>query len=139
MKSERGDIVSKRKKHYQPTNTSKMVNQAIKKQRFDKQEAIGVEKGFIVAMSVIINILIEDYWTKTAHKKVPDLAEQSLGLLDAIQSGVVDVEDCIAYVEEQTGMRFNAEWLKHTGDHTKMSDLRNKYKEFLKTLETESK
>lgn len=131
--------MSKRKKHYHAPNTSKMVSQAMKKREFDKQEAVGIEKGFIVAMSVVFNILIEDYWSKTASKKIPDLAEQSLGLLDAIQSGVVDVEDCIAYVEKCTGMRFNAEWLKHTGDHTKMTDLRNKYKEFLKTLETESK
>lgn len=129
----------KRKPQYHAPNTTKMMSQVARKQRFDKQEAVGVEKGFIVGMAVVTNILIEDYWSKTAPKKVPELAEQSISLFDAIQCGVVEIEDCIAYVEEHTGLRFNAEWLKHTGDSKKLDHLRDKYKEFLKTLETETK
>lgn len=128
-----------KKKQYHKPNTNKMVSQAMKKREYDKQEAIGVEKGFIMGLAVVINLLIEDYWTKTAPKKVPNLAEDSINLLDSIQCGVVDVEDCIAYVEEHAGVRFNADWLKHTGDAHRLHDLRNKYSEFLKSLETENK
>ena len=107
--------MSKRKPYY-PTD---IMSRAVR-----KSEKVGLEKGMMLTLAVVLNLLIEDYWKKTAPKRVPKLAEDVVNLIDAIQCGVVDMEDCVAYVEQATGMKFQADWIRHTGKGANMNKLK---------------
>jgi hypothetical protein len=110
----------RKKKHYYPKPTLDTVVSHTAR----VNERVGIEKGMMLTLAVVLNLLIEDYWPKTAPQRVPKLAEDSINLIDAIQCGVVDVEDCVAYVEQETGMKFNADWIKHTGKGANMKKLK---------------
>lgn len=112
--------MSKRRPYYPTPTPNSLVNRAA----FERGERVGIEKGMMLTLAVVLNLLIEDYWPKTAPQRVPKFAEDSINLIDAIQCGVVDVEDCVAYVEQETGMKFNADWIKHTGNAKGVSKLR---------------
>lgn len=111
--------MSKRKPCYPTQSTDSMISHAIM-----KSEKVGIEKGMMFTLAVVLNLLIEDYWKKTASKRVPKLAEDVVNLIDAIQCGVVDVEDCVDYVEKATGMKFQADWIRHTGKGANMKKLK---------------
>lgn len=93
------------------------------KKAAETMEQDAIEKAMIVTMTIFMNLLIEDYWKKTAKKRVPRLVEQFLMLYDSFQAGVVDYEDCVAYVEEHAGITIETEWLKHEGNSNKVRGL----------------
>lgn len=114
-----------KKRNYYPTPTpNSLVSHAVKAREYEKGERVGIEKGMMLTLAVVLNLLIEDYWPKTAPQRVPKLAEDAIKLIEAIQCGAVEVEDCVAYVEKETGMQFNADWIKHTGDTKSMEKLK---------------
>jgi hypothetical protein len=108
--------MSKKRPYYLAPTPNSLVSHAVKHREFEKGERIGIEKGMMLTLAVVLNLLIEDYWVKTAPQRVPKFAEDVINLIDAIQCGVVGVEECVEYVERVTGMKFNADWIKHTGD-----------------------
>lgn len=109
------------KRNYYPTPTpNSLVSHAVKAREFERGERVGIEKGMMLTLAVVLNLLIEDYWKKTAPQRVPKLAEDAIKLIEAIQCGAVDVEDCVAYVEQETGMKFDADWIKHTKSMEKL-------------------
>ena len=108
--------MSKKRPYYPTPSPNSLVSHAVKHREFERGERVGIEKGMMLTLAVVLNLLIEDYWPKTAPQRVPKLAEDAINLIDAIQCGVVDVEDCVAYLERETGMKFNADWIKHTGN-----------------------
>ena len=108
--------MSKRQPYYPTPTPNCFVSRAVKHREFERGEKVGIEKGMMLTLAVVLNLLIEDYWVKTAYKRVPKFAEDVINLIDAIQCGVVGVEECVEYVERVTGMKFNADWIKHTGD-----------------------
>lgn len=109
--------MSKRRTYYPTPSLSSAVNQRA-------FERVGIEKGMMLTLAAVLNLLIEDYWKKTAPQRVPKFAEDVINLIDAVQYGVVDVEDCVAYVEQETGMKFNANWIRHTGGAKNIMKLR---------------
>lgn len=111
--------MSKRKPYYPTQSASDIMSRAVM-----KSEKVGIEKGMMFTLAVVLNLLIEDYWKKTAPQRVPKLAEDVVNLIDAIQCGVVDVEDCVDYVEKETGMKFQADWIRHTGQGANMKKLK---------------
>lgn len=111
--------MSKRKPYYPAQSTNDIMSRAIR-----KSEKVGIEKGMMFTLAVVLNLLIEDYWKKTAPQRVPKLAEDVVNLIDAIQCGVVDVEDCVDYVEKETGMKFQANWIRHSGNGANMKKLK---------------
>ena len=116
--------MSKRPVYYPTPTPNSLVSHAVKQREFDRGEKVGIEKGMMLTLAVVLNLLIEDYWKKTAPKRVPKLAEDVINLIDAVQCGVVEVEDCVAYVEQETGMKFNADWIRHTGVTANIKRLR---------------
>lgn len=116
--------MSKRKPYYPTPAPNSLVSHAVKHREFERGEKVGIEKGMMLTLAVVLNLLIEDYWPKTASNRIPRLAEDSINLIDAIQCGVVDVEDCVAYVEQETGMKFNADWIRHCGNSENMGKLK---------------
>lgn len=111
--------MSKRRPHYPTQSANDLMSRAIR-----KSEKVGIEKGMMLTLAVVLNLLMEDYWPKTAPQRVPKLAEDAVNLIDAIQCGVVEVEDCVAYVEQETGMKFNADWIRHCGKSENMKKLK---------------
>lgn len=111
--------MSKKKPYYPKPTLDTVVSHTAR-----VNERVGIEKGMMLTLAAVLNLLIEDYWRKTASKRVPKFAEDVVNLIDAIQCGVVDIEDCVAYVEQETGMKFNADWIKHTGNTTNMKKLK---------------
>jgi hypothetical protein len=116
--------MSKKRPYYPVPTPNSLVSRSVKHREFERGERVGIEKGMMLTLAVVLNLLIEDYWKKTAPQRVPKFAEDSINLIDAIQCGVVDVEDCVAYVEKETGMTFNADWIKHTGITSNMKKLK---------------
>ena len=117
-------MMSKKRPYYPVQTPNSLVSRAA----FDRGERVGIEKGMMLTLAVVLNLLIEDYWKKTAPQRVPKLAEDAINLIDAVQCGVVGVEDCVAYVEQETGMKFNADWIRHTGITANIKRLRGECK-----------
>ena len=63
-----------------------------KKILMDKNDELAEE---ILQMMLVIptNILISDYWQKTAKKRIPEFVEQCISLYKAWEQGVVDMTE----------------------------------------------
>lgn len=60
----------------------------------------------ILRMMLIIpaNVLIADYWQKSAKKRIPEFMKSCMDLYQAWQQGVVDIEQMQKLTEEYAGI-----------------------------------
>lgn len=60
----------------------------------------------ILRMMLIIpaNVLIADYWKKSAKKRIPEFMKSCMDLYQAWQQGVVDIEQMQKLTEEYAGI-----------------------------------
>ena len=70
----------------------------------DKNDELAEE---ILQMMLVIptNILISDYWQKTAKKRIPEFVEQCISLYKAWEQGVVDMTEMQKLTEEYAGIK----------------------------------
>lgn len=56
----------------------------------------------ILKMMIVIptNVLINDYWEKTARKKIPKFVDDCLSLYESLSKGIVDMRELQALTEE---------------------------------------
>lgn len=55
-----------------------------------------------------VNVLVSDYWQKSARKRVPAFVEECMKLYQATCEGTVSMEECQALAEEYSGIKW--EW-----------------------------
>ena len=75
-----------------------------KKILMDKNDELAEE---ILQMMLVIptNILISDYWQKTAKKRIPEFVEQCISLYKAWEQGAVDMTEMQKLTEEYAGIK----------------------------------
>lgn len=73
------------------------------------------DKAILLNLMITCEILGNDYWEKSAKKRIPEFTAKYLGLLDAVQMETVDWSQIVDDLKDITGMDFEAEWMKHKG------------------------
>ena len=72
-----------------------------------------VEKAFFMMLTIPLNVLVHDYWPKSAKKKAPEFMKEVLSLYDSFQNGTVSFEELAAVLKEYAGMDVvDVTWLK---------------------------
>lgn len=78
--------------------------------QIDGIKAEASEKAVAQAMALLLTIpleiLITDYWPKTAHKRGQEFTEKVLNLYHKWENGEVDMDDLKAHLWEYGGVRF---------------------------------
>lgn len=72
----------------------------------DKSDQIAEE---ILRMMIVIptNVLISDYWEKTAKKRIPKFVEDCMSLYRSWSEGTVSMEEMQKLTEEYSGIRLD--------------------------------
>ena len=84
----------------------------VAKKEAKKMESDAVEKAFLYMLAIPLNVLVHDYWSKTAKKKAPKFIEDVISLYESVQEGVVTDEELAELLNELAGVNVEAEWLK---------------------------
>lgn len=77
-----------------------------------KMEVEAKEKAFLYMLAIPLNILVNDYWEKSAKKRVPQFIEKVASLYEAVQEGYVSEQELADLLYEYAGVKIEAEWLK---------------------------
>lgn len=73
------------------------------------------DKALLLNLMITCEILGNDYWERSAKKRIPEFTAKYLGLLDAVQMEIVDWGQIVEDLRDVTGMDFEVEWMKHKG------------------------
>lgn len=82
------------------------------KKRAKELEKAATEKAFLYMLAIPLNVLVNDYWEKSAKKRIPKFIEDVISLYEAVQQGVVSDEQLAELLYEYSGVKIEAEWMK---------------------------
>lgn len=82
------------------------------KKRAKELEKTATEKAFLYMLAIPLNVLVNDYWEKSAKKRIPKFIEDVQSLFEAVQEGVVSEEQLADLLYEYAGVKIEAEWMK---------------------------
>ena len=71
----------------------------------EKNNRAAVREVFKMLLAIPTNVLISDFWPKSAKKKIPEFVEGCVSLYDAWEAGAVHIEEMVAYTEELSGTK----------------------------------
>ena len=94
------------------SNVDLMRMKEVAKKEAKKMESDAVEKAFLYMLAIPLNVLVNDYWSKTAKKKAPKFIEDVISLYESVQAGAVTDEELAELLNELAGVNVEAEWLK---------------------------
>lgn len=101
----------KAKKQGLSANDLWRMKEIAKKQALE-MEAVAIEKAFLYMLAIPLNILVNDYWPKTAKKRAPEFIQKVLSLYDSVQCHIVTDEDLAELLLNMADVTIEAEWLK---------------------------
>jgi len=78
----------------------------------DELQRIATEKSFLYMLAIPLNVLVNDYWEKSARKRIPKFIEDVISLYEAVQKGVVSEQQLADLLDEYAGVKIEADWLK---------------------------
>ena len=61
-------------------------------------------RAFLHMLAIPLNILIIDYWPKSARKRIPEFIDKVLSLYESVQLGVVTDEELREVLRDYAGM-----------------------------------
>ena len=93
-----------------------MMMREIARKEAEKMEGEVAEKAFLYMLAIPLNILVNDYWSKSAKKRAPKFIEDVISLFDAVIDGYVTDEQLKELLEDMAGIDIQAEWLKRKDD-----------------------
>ena len=70
-----------------------------------------IDKSFLYMLAIPLNVLVTDYWPKTAKKRAPKFIEDVLNLYEAVQAGVVSDESLAKLLEDMAGVKIEKDML----------------------------
>lgn len=79
-----------------------------------KAEDVALEKAFLYMLAIPLNVLVNDYWSKSAKKKAPKFIDDVINLYEAVQNGNVSSEELADLLEDMAGVKITAEWLERS-------------------------
>ena len=84
----------------------------IRKQEYEKAKKEYEKKNEEIAKTILkmmivvpTNVLINDYWEKTARKRIPKFVEDCLSLYDSLSKGAVKIQELQDLTEEYAKIR----------------------------------
>ena len=84
----------------------------IRKQEYEKAKKEYEKKNEEIAKTILkmmivvpTNVLINDYWEKTARKRIPKFVEDCLSLYDSLSKGAVKMQELQDLTEEYAKIR----------------------------------
>lgn len=83
------------------------------KKAADRLENEATEKAFLYMLAIPLNVLVHDYWSKTAKKKAPKFIDDVISLFESVQEGVVTDKELADLLKDMADVSIDAEWLKN--------------------------
>ena len=90
----------------------------IAEQKSKEMEQEATEKAFLYMLAIPLNVLVNDYWSKTARKKAPKFIEDVMSLYDSVCEGVVKEKELADLLMEYAGVKISADWMDKKDDST---------------------
>ena len=94
------------------------LEQRIRKEEQQKAKQIILDKTNILAEQILTmmlviptNVLVSDYWQKSAKKRAPKFIEDVMSLYEAVEKGVVSEKQLADLLYELAGIKIEAEWI----------------------------
>jgi hypothetical protein len=84
----------------------------IARKEAEKIESVALEKSFLYMLAIPMNVLVNDYWQKSAKQRIPKFIEEVMSLYESVQAGVVTDQELANLLYELSGVKIEAEWLK---------------------------
>lgn len=81
------------------------------KQNYNEQMQEVFDKTMLLHLYVTCDILGNEYWEKSAKKKIPEFVNKYLTLLQTIERDHVDYAEIIDSVKESCGIDLQAAWM----------------------------
>lgn len=88
------------------------LEQRIRKEEQQKAKQIILDKTNVLAEQILTmmlviptNVLVADYWQKSAKKRIPKFVEDCISLYKAWEQGVVDMTEMQKLTEEYAGIK----------------------------------
>lgn len=85
---------------------------SIRQQEFEKARKMLAETNSKVATDILkmmlvipVNVLVSDYWIKSAKTKIPKFVEDCMSLYKTWETGSVDMDDMQKLAEEYSGIK----------------------------------
>lgn len=92
------------------------VREAAKKEA-QRMEQQATDRAFLYMLAIPLNVLFNDYWEKTAKKKAPKFIKEVISLYESVQAGVVSEQQLADLLDELTGVKIEAEWMKGSDEN----------------------
>ena len=96
-------------KGYSNTEILRMREMAKKHSKAMEQDA--TEKAFLYMLAIPLNVLVNDYWSKSAKKRAPKFIDDVISLCESVEAGVVTDKELADLLFEYAGVEIKAEWL----------------------------
>lgn len=110
MNKAKKQINAARKKGLSPLELAQM--KAIAKKHAESMEQEATEKAFVLMLAIPCLILGEDYWKKTAKKRIPQFVEDCASMYESFQMGVLTYQDMLDSLKEMADITIEAAWLE---------------------------
>ena len=81
-----------------------------------KMQTEAIEKSFLYMLSIPLNVLVNDYWSKSAKKRAPKFIEDVVSLYESVQAGIVSDEELAGLLDDYAGIKIEAKWLEVKGE-----------------------
>ena len=111
-RSEMRRLEREERKNSATFNMTREELEKIRKQEYDRARKTIQDKSDQIAedilkMMIVIptNVLINDYWEKTAKKRIPQFVEDCMDLYKAWSEGIVSMEEMQELTEEYAGIK----------------------------------
>ena len=67
------------------------------------------KRAFLTMLAIPLNVLVNDYWSKTAKKKAPQFIEDVLSLYDSYEKGYVTDKELAQLLKDYAGVEVELE------------------------------
>ena len=94
------------------SNVDLMRMKEVAKKEAKRMETEAVEKAFLFMLAIPLNVLVHDYWSKTAKKKAPKFIEDVMSLYKSVEDGIVSAQELADLLYDMAGIKIEADWLE---------------------------
>lgn len=81
------------------------LEQRIRREEQQKAKQVILDNTNALAEQILTNVLVSDYWQKSAKKRIPKFVDDCMSLYEAFTSGVVKMSEMVALTEEYAGIK----------------------------------
>lgn len=77
-----------------------------------KEYDTALEKAFLYMLAIPLNVLVADYWSKSAKKRAPRFIDEVIKEYENVRDGIVSEEELAELLEDMAGVKITADWLE---------------------------